>query len=276
MIQSNVFHMVKKQGVHYLTIPAFEKTHLVHHCFSTRLGGVSQGIFKSMNLGFNRGDRSENVIQNFKVLCSAIDVDYQHLVFSDQIHEDKVRIVTHKDRGKGIVKSSDIKGIDALITNESKVPLVTFYADCVPLFFLDPVQKVVGLAHAGWRGTVKQIGKKTVDLMHRTFKSLPKDILAAIGPSIGSCCFEVDRPVVDAFRSSFDKIEQQRIILEQMNHKYTVDLWTANEIILQKAGLLKEHITKTDICTRCHSDILFSHRATAGQRGSLAAIIELK
>lgn len=276
MIETKVFEICNHNDLVYLKIPSFNKTGLVNHCFSTRLGGVSSGIFESMNLGFKRGDNIQNVKRNFEILCNANDINVSDLVFTDQVHEDSILVVHEKDRGKGFDKSSDIKGIDGIITQAKKVALTTFYADCVPLYFLDPVNKVIGLSHAGWRGTVKKIGAKTVNRMKDTFGSNPEDILVAIGPSIGPCCFEVSEDVKLAFDKAFNHDIIDKIVKKHNNDKYLIDLWTANKQVLLEAGLKVKNITMTDLCTMCNKDVLFSHRASNGQRGSLAAIMELK
>jgi YfiH family protein len=275
-MNSKVFNVNVNRKVSYITIPAFEKTGVVNHCFSTRLGGVSEGIFESMNLGFNRGDLDENVKNNFQILCSNIGIEYRDLVFSDQVHEDIVIGVTNKDKGKGIFRASDIKGVDGIITNESKVPLVTFYADCVPLYFLDPVMKVIALSHAGWRGTVKKIGAITVKKMVDEYNCNKEDILVAIAPSIGPCCFEVEEDVTTHFKNIFGKKDLEHIIKKAEGKKYMIDLWIANKLILLDAGINERNITVTDICTKCNKDTFFSHRGSNGKRGNLAAIMELR
>lgn len=275
-MNSEVFKVNRVDDLVYLTIPAFDNVRITNHCFSTRLGGVSDGVFKSMNLGFNRGDLDKNVRKNFEILCSSVGINYEDLVFSNQVHRDVIRVVTGKDKGKGIFRESDIEGVDALITNESKVPLVTFFADCVPIFYLDPVKKVIALAHAGWRGTVLQIAAKTVKKMVSEFNSDVKDILVCIGPSIGPSCFEVDNEVADEFRKIFSGESQKKVIRNKLKNKYLIDLWTANKLILLDVGIKTENITITDICTKCSKDEMFSHRGSNGKRGSLAAIMELK
>ncbi|GKX31731.1 laccase domain protein [Vallitalea longa] len=275
-MNSEVFKVNRADDLVYLTIPAFDNARITNHCFSTRLGGVSDGIFKSMNLGFNRGDLDENVRKNFEILCSSVGINYKDLVFSNQVHRDVIKVISSKDKGKGIFKESDIEGVDGLITNESKVPLVTFFADCVPLYFLDPIKKVIALTHAGWRGTVLKIAAKTINKMVSEFNCDVKDILVCIGPSIGPCCFEVDIEVVNEFRKIFDEDSQKKIISDGIKNKYLIDLWTANKLILLDVGIKTENITITDICTKCSKDEMFSHRGSNGKRGSLAAIMELK
>ncbi|NLM13189.1 MAG: peptidoglycan editing factor PgeF [Epulopiscium sp.] len=264
----------QKSDLFYITFPSFDKTHLVNHCFSTKLGGVSKGIYESLNLGFGRGDNDENVKKNYQILCGAIDVNYENLVFSNQVHGINIKVITKEDANKPINTFKDSEGIDGLVTNVSKLPLVTLYADCVPLFFLDPIKRVVGLAHAGWRGTVSKIGLEMVKVFRDIFHSDPKDILVGIGPSIGKCCFEVDESVAKEFETAF--LIANNIVYPQKNNKYIIDLWEANKKILVDSGVSPLNITVTDLCTKCNKDIFFSHRGHNGKRGSLAAIIELK
>lgn len=276
MIISEVFEVCKKNDLQFIQIPAFADTGIVNHCFSTRLGGVSSGIYESMNLGFNRGDSDENVINNFKILCDGIDVKPDHMVLTNQVHEDQVVVVCKKDCGKGYNRESDLMGVDGFVTDDKGVALVTFYADCVPLYFLDPVNKVIGLSHAGWRGTVKKIGAKTVRMMQEVYGSRPEDLLGAIGPSIGACCFEVSEDVKIEVEKSFNHDIIDKIVKGHGFDKYLIDLWTANEVVMIEAGMRKEHITKTDVCTMCHKSELFSHRGSDGKRGSMVAIMELR
>lgn len=276
MLKSNVFNICQKESIVYIQIPILSKTGLVKHCFTTRHGGVSQGIFESMNLGFNRGDLDENVRKNYQLIAETIGISTDDLVFSNQIHEDKIVIVGKEDRGKGFNRKSDMIGVDGLITNEKNVALVTSYADCVPLFFLDPVHHVIALSHAGWRGTVKKIGAKTVHMMQKHFGSNPEDILAVIGPSIGACCFEVSDDVKIEVEKMFNHDIIDKIVEKYGNDKYKVDLWSANEQVLLEAGVLPQHIQKTDICTMCHKEDLFSHRGTDGKRGNMVAIMALR
>ena len=264
----------KLNEIKYLSIPAFEDTKLVKHCFTTRIGGVSEGECQSLNLGFNRNDKRENVNSNFKIISDCIGVDYFDLVFSNQVHDDKIRVVSADDKGKGITRESDIIGVDALITNMPGVPLVTFYADCVPLYFLDPVKKVIGLAHSGWKSTVKKIGMKTIQMMVSEYGCRSEDILAAIGPSIGQCHFEVDQPVIAEFRNAFG-IDADLLIIGKENGKYNIDLWAANLILFRQAGIQDHNITLAKECTYCNKDTYFSHRADHGKTGSLAAIMQL-
>ena len=187
----------------YLKYPMFEKTGIVRHGFSTRLGGVSEGCYASLNLSFDRGDREEAVRENFRRIGEAMGVRCEDMVLSRQTHITNVRVVTEDDRGKGIVRERDYTDVDGLVTDVPGICLVTSYADCVPLYFVDPVKKVIGLSHSGWRGTVGKIGKKTVELMAERFGSKPGDILAAVGPSVCMDCYEVSGDVIERVKEAF-------------------------------------------------------------------------
>ena len=274
MIKTNKMSINRLGDVVTVSFPSFDVTGIVRHAFSTRFGGVSDGIYKSMNLSFSLGDNKENVYENYRRFAKSIDVDCDKLVFSAQTHKTDIRIVGPEDWGKGIIRDRDYTDIDALITNIPGVPLCTHYADCVPIYFLDPVKKVIAMAHAGWRGTAAQIALKTVEKMESDFDCNPKDILAGIAPSIGRCCFEVDDPVMDQMKL-IEGINLDPTYTDKGNGKYMLDLKEVNKAILLKAGLSENNITVCDICTCCQSDAFHSHRATSGKRGSLAGIIEL-
>ena len=260
----------------YLEYPLLQKTGLVYHGFSTKVGGVSEGIWESMNLSFSRGDDKASVEENFKRIAKAIGVEAEDLVFAAQTHTINVRKVGMEDRGKGFSKMLDYSDVDGLITNEPGICLTTFYADCVPLFFVDPVHKAIGLSHSGWRGTVNRMGQATLQKMKEEYGTDPSDVVAAIGPSICQDCFEVSEDVISVFQESFDKKHWNALFYQKENGKYQLDLWKANEIILVEAGVKIDNIAVTNVCTNCNSDLLFSHRATKGQRGSLAAFMALK
>ena len=263
-------------AVPYLSFPMFRDTGLVTDGFSTRLGGVSEGCFSSLNLSFDRGDDRAAVAENFRRMGEALGVRCEDMVLSQQTHTTNIRIVTDEDRGKGITRERDYTDIDGLITNVPGICLVTTYADCVPLYFLDPVKKVIALSHSGWRGTVGKIGKKTVELMHDKFGSDPADILAAVGPSVCQDCYEVSADVIDCFKEVFDRSAWDELFYEKPDGKYQLDLWKANEKIFLEAGIRKDHIAVTNVCTHCNSEILYSHRAMGDKRGNLCAFLALK
>ena len=264
----------RQQGdLEYLVFPKLEKTGVVEHLFTTRTGGVSTGIYSSMNLSFSRGDDEECVRENYRRIGEVLGTSPEYMVASRQTHTTNIHLVTEKDKGNGITRPSAYEDIDGLATDLPGIALATFFADCVPLYFVDPVHKTIGLAHSGWRGTTARMGACMVEFMQEHFQSDPKDLIAAIGPSICVDCYEVSEEVAEQFREDFPKE-----VLRQGKEpgKYQLDLWKANKSILLKAGIPEEQIAVTDICT-CHNpEYLFSHRASHGQRGNLAAFLMLK
>lgn len=261
--------------VPYLTFNSLSKINFINHAFSTRLGGVSCGEFASMNLAFNRGDNPDSVTENYKRICNSAGFDFESLTASSQDHNTFVRAVTAENKGVGIYKPIDIKSVGALVTNEKDVTLVTYYADCTPLFFVDTKRKAIGLAHAGWRGTVGRIGEKVVQKMARLYGTDPADIIAAVGPAISVCCYEVDKPCADNFYALTD-LDSSCFVFPKDNGKYMVDLLETNRQILVAAGVKSENITVSDVCTNCHSELLWSHRATKGKRGTMCAFMCIK
>lgn len=260
----------------YLEYPLLRDTGLVLHGFSTRLGGVSKGDYSSMNLSFDRGDDPKAVRENFRRIGEAIGVRPEDMVMSRQTHTTNVRVITEEDRGKGIVRERDYTDVDGLVTDVPGLCLVTSYADCVPLYFVDPVRKVIGLSHSGWRGTVGKIGEKTVRIMREQFGSDPADILACVGPSVCMDCYEVSEDVIDRVREAFEEKVWHKLFYKKADGKYQLDLWKANEEIFREAGILPEHMAVTNVCTHCNSKILYSHRTAGDKRGNLCAFLALK
>lgn len=285
IIRKDEKHPVLKQNrmgeLEYLTYPMLEETGIVTHMVSTRLGGVSRGIFSTMNYSYARGDETEAVDENFRRTAEVFGASADAFVCSDQTHTTNVRVVTEKDRGKGVTCPKDYRDVDGLLTNVPGLILSTFYADCVPLLFVDPVHRAIGCSHSGWRGTVAEMGRVTVEAMKKEYGSRTADILAAIGPSICQECYEVSRDVAEQFEALFSRekysfVDIGDILLDKKNGKYQLDLWAANRAVLLAAGILEEHLSVTDICT-CHNpDYLFSHRASQGKRGNFGAFIMLK
>ncbi len=263
-------------GVPYLYFPALEETGCVVNGFSTRLGGVSRGDWATMNFSFTRGDDPEAVRENYRRMAAALGVDVNRMVLSHQTHTTNVRRVTEEDAGKGVVRERDYTDVDGLITNVPGITLVTFYADCVPLYFVDPVRRAIGLSHSGWRGTVNRMGRVTVEAMGKAFGSDPKDIVACIGPSICRDCYEVGPEVAEAFENAFEPAKHSEILEEKPDGKFLMDLWRANAIVMEEAGILPERIHVTDICTHCNPELLYSHRRTGERRGNLCAFLSLK
>lgn len=281
----------------YLTFASLQRTGIVKHLFTTRTGGVSRGIYSSMNLSFIRGDDPGCVLQNYERIGRALGCDVKDMVASHQTHTTNIRRVTDADRGKGVVFPRDYENVDGLITNEKGIALATFYADCVPLYFVDTEHEAIGLAHSGWRGTVGQMGAHMVKAMQEQFGTRPEKLLAAIGPSICQECYEVSEEVAEAFRELSASVHAETILKEikecgcyghkdgrerkvitrgRKEGKYQLDLWLANLIILRNAGIPLAQIEVTDICTYHNPEYLFSHRASEGKRGNLAAFLMLK
>lgn len=275
MVKSDNLNIQNKNGVTFVTFPNIEKTGFVNHCFSTKFGGVSRGKYATMNFGFQNGDDRDAVLENYRRICSAIGADYKKCVVSKQTHTTNIKIVKAKDAGMGVMNERDYTDIDGLITDVPDIVLVTQYADCVPLLFADPEKRVIASSHAGWRGTVHGIGKKTVEIMVREFGCDPKNIQVGIGPSIMQCCFEVDKPVYDEFLK-LENIDINDICKVMPNNKYNINLQKTNSLLIQSAGVPKENIVITDLCTKCHPDVFHSHRAKNGERGNMAAFISIK
>jgi len=249
-----------------MTAPNIQTT----HAFTTRIGGVSGGIYESLNLAQRAGDEPDKVMENYTRICAALGISTDNLVRSTQVHGTHIRLVTSDDRG-GLLKPNEPQA-DGLVTNTSGVALMVFAADCVPILLYDPVQKAVGAVHAGWRSTTANIVGAAVQKMETEFGCSPADIKAAIGPCISKCCFETDADVADAiFEALPDDAEN---CLKQQGNKYKVDLKETNRILLTNAGVAD--IAVSDECTSCLDNKYWPHRKTQGNRGSQAAIISVQ
>lgn len=272
----NIPRECKENGVTILKFPLLESLSGVEHLFTTKEGGVSKGDFATMNISFTRGDDKEAVLENYRRIATLFDVELSDIVVSHQTHTTNVRRVTKADGGKGVVYDRDYEDVDGLITNEKNLVLCTMYADCVPLYFVDVKNQAIGLSHSGWKGTAGQMGKRTLERMAEEFGTKPEDVYVAIGPSVCMDCYEVSYDVIAAFSEVFTEEEMVVICYQKENGKYQLDLWKANEIILLNAGVLKEHIEVTRLCTHCNSDRMFSHRKMGDKRGNLGAFLCLK
>ena len=266
----------RQKEVVYLTFPMLSDLHMVNHLFSTRLGGHSEGIYESMNLSYSRGDKKEAVDANYATIATLLQRRVDDIVCSDQTHTTNVRRMERSDAGKGVLYERDYTDVDGMITNVPGLVLATFYADCVPLYFVDLVHRAIGLSHSGWRGTVGKIGKETVQAMHREYGTRPEDIYAAIGPSICQECYEVSQDVAEAFQEAFGEANRPQLLYPGKEEgKYQLDLWKANYLVLLEAGIVPKQISVTDICTCCNPKLLFSHRASKGKRGNLGAFLSI-
>ncbi len=251
----------------YLKSDLFDDTKITH-CFTTKLGGVSHGDIKGLNLGFRVKDDEVSVRENYRLVACDMGIDLDRMVLSKQTHTDNIRIISKDDFGKGITRTSDIEDTDALITNIEGAALVVFAADCTPILLFDPTQKVVASVHSGWRGSVKGIAPKCVRLMDAVFGSNPQDILTAIGPCIGQCCFEFGNDATDYFDTKYLKATN--------NGKYMVDLRSYISDSLTSVGINKNNIDISDVCTMCNTDKFYSYRSNRDKTGRQAAIIMIK
>ncbi len=242
--------------------------------FTSRLGGVSRGNYSSLNLGLHTEDDLERVLNNRKIICDVLGIKAKNLVAGEQVHGNRIKIVGPEDSGRGALRYNDsIKGIDGLLTAAEGLPLLSFYADCVPLIIMDPVKRVVGLAHAGWKGTYLKIGVKAVNKMQQEFGSNPSDCLVAIGPSISRDNYEVDDRVVEKFRKDFPYWRE--LVVDKGKGHYNLDLPAANKRSLVEAGVSAERIIVSDYCTFRDSKYFYSFRREGGKTDRMASMIFL-
>lgn len=260
----------------FFTFKNLDKLDFIKHGFSTRIGGVSTGIYSSMNLTYTRTDNPENVTTNFRIMGDALSINVKDMVYAMQTHTINVMEVNESHKGMGILRERDFSDIDGLVTNVPGVVLVTSYADCVPLFFVDPVNKAIGLSHSGWRGTVNNIAKVTIEKMTTLYGTKPTDVISFIGPSICKDCYEVSEDVAEEFAKAYGPAVFDDILYIKDNGKFKLNLWAANYHNFINSGILPENIGITDVCTCCNSDMLFSHRATKGERGGLCGFLQIK
>ncbi|KAF5051624.1 peptidoglycan editing factor PgeF [Sedimentibacter saalensis] len=259
-------------GFEYVTFPSLENHENLFHCFTTRKGGVSSGNFCSMNLGMGSGDEEENVKTNYRIMAERLNINLDDIVETDQTHTKNIKYVTEEYKGYAMMDPL-YTDVDGLYTDKRNIALMTFHADCTPLFFFDPVKNVVGMAHAGWKGTLNNIAGEMVDAFVRDFSSNPGDIIAAIGPSLGQCCFEVDKDVADMFLEYDEKYTDFMIV---KGEKYHFNLWEINKYLMVKHGMKTSNIELSGLCTKCNNHMFFSHRGQKGKRGLMCGIIMLK
>lgn len=280
-----------KNGVPFFTFPSLEQFSFIRQGFSTKLGGCSEGDLYAMNLSYSRGDQPERVDENYRRITNAMGLETRNLVLSDQVHDTKVKLVTKADCQGDNLRDKKLVGIDGLISNEKEVLLCTSYADCVPLYFVDPEHEAIGLSHSGWRGTVGKMAAKTLTAMEKAFATNPKQVYVVIGPSICQACYEVSQDVADAFANFVDsnriawlqaedsaciQNEIKEVLQEKGQGKYQLDLWHANQLICMEAGVPRAQIAVSGVCTCCNHHLLYSHRKTNGKRGNLAAFLQLQ
>ena len=263
----NDFRLTSYNNIWFGYFDRFEQAGFTTAC-SCRLHGESDMVPGTLNLALHVGDNPQKVLRNRQKFAAAIGVKPERFTTCAQVHGSNVQVITEDRIGSGALSFSDtIPETDALITNLSDVPLLLFYADCVPVLLADHKTGVIGLAHAGWRGTAAQIAKKTVAAMQETFGVQPENILAAIGPSIGECCYEVD----DVVRSQMG--EYANCFTEKCNGKYWLDLWQVNRQQLMEAGVALSNISTAGICTNHNPELFCSYRYENGKTGRMGVCL---
>ncbi|MEW5954512.1 MAG: peptidoglycan editing factor PgeF [Bacillota bacterium] len=272
--QGSDFKLIETPEITYLTVPLLESAG-AGAWFSTRRGGVSPPPYDSLNLGFHVGDRAAAVQENRTRLFTALGLDPDSPVAGEQVHRDELFIVDQRHKGRGVCSDQDaLPGVDGLLTRSRGLPLSSYYADCVPIYLLDPRRPAAGLVHAGWRGTVLRIGARAIKAMTDTFGVRPGECLGAIGPSIGPCCYEVDEQVMSGLRQGFSNWRQ---LAEPAGPgRWKLDLAGANRQALIEAGLRPENIALAGYCTACRRDLFFSYRFTGGKTGRMASVLVLR
>jgi YfiH family protein len=245
--------------------------------FTLRNDGFSQEPFQSLNMGFHVKDNPNNVQRNRKAFAEEIGFTVECWIGTKQVHETTIEKVTLQDRGRGALDfETAFPDADGIYTADANVLLTSLYADCVPLYFYSKKDHLIGLAHAGWRGTVGKIGPKMIKIWCEKEKVDVKEIKAAIGPSIRECCYEVDEKVISEVREALGGKNDSTVFTLNNNEKYQLNLQRLNEILLINAGLIPENISKSNHCTSCKNDIFFSHRKENGKTGRMMSFIGLK
>lgn len=258
----------------YYIIEEFEATGLVEHLFTTKIGGVSQEEYAQLNLGLHVADKKGDILENRRLISEILTYNSKELVAGKQIHSDQIRVVSAQDKGKGALDyESAIEDTDALITNEPEILLTSYYADCTPILILDPVKQAIGLAHAGWKGTVLKIAQKTILKMKEVYQTNPGDVLVGIGPAIGQCCYQVDSRVVEPLKKNFKN--WQELIEEDGEDRWRLNMPLANQIQLEEIGIKPKNIIQSELCTCCNSELFFSYRRDQGKTGRMASMIKL-
>jgi len=267
-----IVHEYIREGITFLSFDLLEKETEVLHAVTTRQGGKSLPPFDSLNLGLHVGDDPERVIGNYELLSTVLAFGLDTLVACKQVHGDRVIEVREGDERRLSFLQCREEG-DAMVTNIPGLVLMVRVADCIPVVFYDPVQRVIGIAHAGWRGTCRAIAAKTVEVLIDRYASNPATILVGIGPGIGPCCYEVDNQVKSLYEEDFS---YGRRLIEERNGKLFLNLWEANRSQMLDTGIREEHIELAGLCTSCHPQFFFSHRRERGRTGRFAALIGMK
>jgi polyphenol oxidase len=264
-----MFRLARKGPIQYLESEELSAPGLMTHAFCTRRGGVSTGPCSSLNVGDLVGDREENVLGNLNLVKEAFGVPEGGLILMRQVHGDRILLL---DGGKPLPEA--LPECDGLISDRPGVALGIRTADCVPIFFADRARRVIGAAHAGWRGTALGIAARMVETLAGRFSSRREDLTVLIGPAIGPCCYQVDAPVFDAFSAMPGADLFLRPCAEK--GRWMLDLALANRLQIREAGVLPENIYTSGLCTSCHQDLFFSHRAGGGSTGRQISLLMLR
>jgi YfiH family protein len=243
---------------------------------TTRSGGRSGGVYRALNLALHVGDDPDTVLENRALLAESLVIPPESLTLAEQVHGTDVIEVGAPQLGRGAVVNSDsLSGADALITDVPEIPLVVLVADCVAVSLFDPTRRVIGLAHAGWRGSVGRIAERTVAAMEGSFGCDPKNVIAGLGPSIGPEHYEVGQEVLEAVQAEFGRERASGFVREDMDGTCYLDLWGLNAWQLASRGIPPSNIELSDLCTACHPDRFFSYRHEDGKTGRFGALIML-
>ena len=241
------------------------------HAVSTRMGGMSKDPYSTLNLGFHTDDNPDNILLNREILCNRLDIPLDYLVCAKQVHKANVSLIEKGDWGKGSEDyDSGLNDTDAMVTDAPDIFLMVLVADCPAVVFYDSKKKAVGIAHAGWRSTLSRISQKVVKKMCETYKSKPQDIICGVSPSIGPCCYEVGKNLVDSFAGQGFGLADKCV--EQRNNKFFLNLWEINRVQLIESGIKEDNIEVARLCNSCHSELFYSARKE-GKTGRYAVLI---
>ncbi|MFW5979836.1 MAG: peptidoglycan editing factor PgeF [Halanaerobiales bacterium] len=266
-----MFSYIKLNGIALFEIEEFKRNN-VTALFTTRKGGISTENYSSLNIGLHTDDKKENIIKNRKILAEALNLNPENFTCAKQVHGTNINVVKQNDKGKGAIHySRAISSTDALFTTNKRLPLLTYYADCVPLYFMVPKKNIIGLAHAGWRGTVNKIAALSIDKLKSEFDVNPKNCWAAIGPAISRKNYEVDQNIINKFKKQFKP--EDNIWTKKSNNKFLLDLKKANFILLNKAGIPSSQIIVSEMDTFENEELFFSYRRDGKSTGRMASII---
>jgi YfiH family protein len=266
-----MFSLGKKKTIEYLQSPLLNNCDFLEHAFCTRRGGASRDDYKSLNMSFREGDEESRVLQNWDCLATAFAMQVEQFLVVNQVHGDAIFVI--KPHGR-YFSTRDELNYDAIVTSRTNLAICIKTADCVPVFIVDKVKKVIAVVHAGWKGSVLGISAKVVRLMQNQYDCLPQDILAAIGPSIGRCCYEIDSAVADAFRQH--KHSSSFLFPGTGENKWMLDLAEANRLQILEAGVPENNIEVAGYCTTCNQDMFFSHRGSGGITGRQVNFMMIK